>query len=502
MEELLEDFRVYVGRPDVWARNEDGAGAGAGERRTPLPAGPGFQEPAKELALRIGRALVRACPPDWAELKAEFALTVDTEYVEVSVFDGGWATIEPPPAVLGLVRKQREISAELDEGPWWRLTLELDDIGELTVSYDYGQEPFPEGQLFEPWAYRRDMETYPRPGLPVWLAAYITHGDRQRRTPRQAAVAARADRRAKRWPTLSWNDFPDFPQMWARWAVISAAFVAAESEWGPRIRPGLGWFESSRRAGSTLYPLPGGRAVLSGGLWEDPRLDAVYNDGAEAPDLYAGAPDWVTDLVLNPRAATGLLSYCYWWDAGRWYRGESPSAEDLSTTVPGTWTADTTAGIVAGLLTGSGQPTEEQRELASELVSAAQAGVVTRETLVSVFGDEGFDIDGALYQLSLADLVVTVPTRMHEDDAIARVRQYVLALGNTSGYSASELVADRFSIGWRVYVPVPRGEISIGRAIFYIADDGVLVHSSSSVAPSQFIADFEKQFQERQQAKY
>jgi hypothetical protein len=37
-----------------------------------------------------------------------------------------------------------------------------------------------------------------------------------------------------------------------------------------------------------------------------------------------------------------------------------------------------------------------------------------------------------------------------------------------------------------VFVPTEPGEISIGRAIFYIADDGVLEQSSSSVAPSVY----------------
>jgi hypothetical protein len=496
MGEFLEDFRLDIGRPDVWARTEDPG--------IPLSAGAGVEEQAKGLALHTAHALIRACPPDWEFLTAEFALTVDTEVVRVSLFDGRTKRIEPPQSVLALVREQRELSARLGAGPWWRLTIAMNDVGELAVAYDYGNEPFPEDQLLQPETYQADLEVHPRGFLPLWLAAYVGHSDRQKRTPQQAAATARTDRRAKVWPTLSENEFPDFPQMWARWAAISAAFVAARSQWGPRVRPGVGWFESSRRSGSTLYPLPGGRAVLSGGLWEDLRLDAVYNGGAAMPNFYAGAPDWVAEPVLNARAATGLLSFCYWWDAGRWYRGESPSAEEVSTAVPGLWTAETTAVLVAGWLANSERPGEEQRAMAAELVSAAEAGVVTRETVVSVFGNDGrFDIDGALYQLSLAGRVVTVPAQMHEEDAIARVRQYILTyFGNAPDYPVSELVADRFSIGWMVYVPVPRGEMAIGRAIFYIADDGVLVQSSSSVAPRRFVADFEKQFQERQQAKY
>lgn len=54
----------------------------------------------------------------------------------------------------------------------------------------------------------------------------------------------------------------------------------------------------------------------------------AYNGTAEMPRFYAGAPYWVANPVLNPRADGGLLSFCHWWDAGRWYRGESPPASD------------------------------------------------------------------------------------------------------------------------------------------------------------------------------
>jgi hypothetical protein len=78
------------------------------------------------------------------------------------------------------------------------------------------------------------------------------------------------------------------------------------------------------------------------------------------------------------------------------------------------------------------------------------------------------------------------------------VRGYIESRGlDTTGYPLDQLVADRFSCGWMVYVPVPRGEIAIGRAIFYIADDGVLEHSSSSIAPTTFVKEFEQRYHER-----
>lgn len=463
-------------------------------------SGPSGQ--ADQLLRRVALELSTAAPPGWRSLSATFALTVTAERSTVVATGRGLpARIEPSPAVLALLREHREIWAQLDDGPWWRLVLRLTGDGELGVTYDHGEEPFPDDQLFEPEVYREDLEVYPRVYLPVWLAAYVHHGGRQLRSPQQAAAAARADRRAKVWPVLAENEFPDFPAMWARWAVISASFVAARSDWGPRVLPSMGWFESSRRGGCTLYQLPDGRAVLSGGVWNAPVLETAYNSGGELPDLYAGAPDWVANPVLNPRAQTGLLSFCYWWDAGRWYRGESASAEESATAVPGVWTAGTVTGILAGLLGNSQSGVD--RERASTLLAAAESGFVTRETLVAAFGDNSrFDIDGALYQLDLAGLVARVPQPMHEEDAVARVRAYILARNlNGPGYSVSELIGDRFSVGWMVYVPVPRGEIAIGRAIFYVTDDGVFLHSSSSIAPARAIADLEKEFHQRQQSK-
>lgn len=94
------------------------------------------------------------------------------------------------------------------------------------------------------------------------------------------------------------------------------------------------------------------------------------------------------------------------------------------------------------------------------------------------------------------------PPKLPRDEAITRVREYILDCGmDTAGYPLSKLVADRFSCGWLVYVPVPKGEIAIGRALFYIADDGVLEPSSSSVAPRMFVVGFEQRFRERQQVQ-
>lgn len=446
----------------------------------------------------VGRALVAHAPAGWHRAEAVFAMTVSREFGRI-VYSVGEQRVSmaAPESVLAVVREHRTVAARAASGPWWRMLLVHTASGEPKVDYDYGETPFPPGQLFEPDEYRADLAAYPRARVPVWLAAYIGHGDRQRRTPRQAAAQARADRAGRVWARLAENEFPPFPAMWARWATIAAAFVAAGSERGPRMAPWTGMFEGSTRGGSTLYVLPSGRAVLSGGVWNAPALDAVYNGGASMPNFYAGAPDWVTDDVLNPRAVAGLLSFCYWWEAGHWYRGQSPPADECATAVPGMWTPDTTAGIIAGLLPdnrGSGA-----ENAIAELIAAAEAGVVTRRSVVEVFEDDGrFDIDGALHQFSLAGLLAPATEPIPAEEAISRVRDYITGHHlDTTGYPLSQLAAERFSVGWMVHVPVPDGQLAIGRAIFYVGDDGVLEHSSSSIAAPTYIGDFERRFAQR-----
>jgi hypothetical protein len=457
------------------------------------------EEQATQLAHSIARELAAAGPEGWRRLEAIFAITVAGGVTYTLYYDDAdrAARSEPSSDIVELVRMQRELSAQLGDGPWWRMVVQLDVTGQVEVDYDYGDEPFPDDQLLVPDAYLADLQAFPRERVPVWLAAYVGHDNRQWRSPQLAAAQSRIDHEAGITSVRSTDDFPVLPVLWARWATIAAAFVAIGSEWGPRILPALGVFEGSARSGSTLYVLPGGRAVLSGGVWDAAELDAAYNDGEPMPDLYAGAPEWMANQVLNPRAARGMLSFCYWWDGGGWHRGESPTSDKISAAVPGVWSAQTVADVICGVV--SSEPSEQQRAAAANLVAAAEAGVVTRDTLGALFDDPSDDIDSALYQLSLAGLVTTDPVALPEDRAIALVREHILGLGvDTSGYPVEDLVAERLSVGWMVFVPVAPGEIAIGRAIFYIADDGVIEQSSSSIAPSIYTESFEERFHLRQ----
>ncbi|MGW0180427.1 hypothetical protein [Nocardia sp. NPDC003345] len=446
-----------------------------------------------ELADRIVTGLRGIAPTGGQRLTASFAMTVVAESALFVADDGdGPVRCQVPEAIWESVRHHRQLSAALENGPWWRMTVDIDaDAAEVVTDRD--GEPFPGEQLFAPQAYLADLEHYPRSRLPVWLAAYIGRGERQSRSPRAAADAVRADREADVRPTPVTGELPDLAVLWARWAVLAAAFVAAGSERGPRIGPSVAIFESAAHSGSTLTLLPGDRAVLSGGVWDAPILDAAYNGHGPMPRLFAGAPDWVVDPVLNPRVITGMLSFCYWWDQGQWYRGESAPIAECAAAIPAVWTADTVAKVVAGVLEASSPDSAEQ------LVAAAQAAAVTRAAITQVARkNSGLDIDGARFQFVLADLIAGDVAGIHETEALNLVRDHIRGRGeDTTGYPLSTLRADRISVGWMVRSPVPEGEIALDRAVFYVADDGVVERSSSSVPLSTFLTDFERRFRLR-----
>ncbi|MCU1648176.1 MAG: hypothetical protein JWN03_8451 [Nocardia sp.] len=450
-----------------------------------------------ELEAQLVREIVAAGPGGWRS--ADVDLTVTVELCRgrcVYLVGERLLSIDAPETMCEVARRLRVFSPQEHQGPWWGLRLRVDASGERDVVYDYGEQP--PDELLPPEAYLADLREFPRGRLPVWLAAYLGHGDRQLRTPEQAAAEARAYHTARRRPELVENEFPDLPVMWARWASIAAVFTAVRSTRGPRMLPSFAWFESSRRSGSTLYALPGGRAVLSGGVWNAPALDAAYNDGAVLPDYYAGAPDWIANPVLNRRVGVGLLSFCYWWDAGRWHRGESPSAEQCAEAVPGVWTIEAVGGIVAGLI--ENRNGDGLLQAVVSLVRLAQAGGVTREAVREIFGDSGdFDIDGALYQFGLAGLLAMTVEPIVAEEAISRVQEYIRGRGyDTTGYPLELLTADRISCGWMVHVPVRSGQVAAGRAVFYVADDGILEHSTSSIGPTSYASGFAQRYRQRQ----
>ncbi|MBU3062987.1 hypothetical protein KO481_15825 [Nocardia sp. NEAU-G5] len=363
----------------------------------------------RELAFGLARRLAADAPREWTRLDAVFALTT-TESVARVFYTGRDEVVEAVPnqVVMDLAHAQRDSTAGGQDGPWWRLILGLTSDGDVEVDYDYGEEPFPADQLFSPEAYESDLDVYPRERLPVWLAAYIDDDGDQGRDAAQAVFEERLDRAAGVLAEAV-TDLPALDVLWARWVSLAAVFVATGSELGPRIMPSQGWFEGATHSGSTLSLLPGGRAVLSGGVWEAPALDAAYNDGEELPELYRGAPFWVADEVLNPRAGQGMLSFCYWWDGNGWYRGESPSPAEFARAVPGVWTTEVVTDLIVRRL-GADRPGDELLSAATALVVAAEERSVRRELITELLGqDSEFDVDGAYYQFFLAELTEPEP---------------------------------------------------------------------------------------------
>jgi hypothetical protein len=350
----------------------------------------------------IVQRLAHLGAPGWERFSAAFAFTVSAEVAQLRFWSNNRASLVPvPESIAELVRHQRQVAAAMPAGPWWRLLLTVTNQGEVTADYDYGDQPPPDDQLLASEHYDNDLETYPRARIPVWLAGYVAGPAAQGRGPHRAAIAAAADADAGRAATPT-EDIPALPDVWTRWAVVSAAYVGVKSEWGPRIYPGHAWYESDRRSGSTLYLLPGDRAVISGGQWNSALLDAAYNGGHSLPDLYTGAPAWVNDSVLNTRNRNGLLSFCFWWANGAWFRGTTDTLDELGAPVPSIFTPEDT---VQTMVSQTGPGTEDR---CHRLLTAASNRSATHDDVVAIFTNHpDADIDGAVNQLSLAGLLAS-----------------------------------------------------------------------------------------------
>jgi hypothetical protein len=357
---------------------------------------------ASRLLEPIVQQLALLGPPDWERFSAEFALTISAEVARLRFWSGDRSGLVPvPESIAEMVRQQRHVAAQMPAGPWWRLLLTVTNRGEMTVGYDYGDDPFPEDQLLSPEHYQEDLEFYPRPHVPVWLAGYAAGPGVQGRGPQQSSVAAAADAAAGR-TAIATGDIPPLHLVWARWAVLSAAYAGVRSEWGPRIHPGYAWHENDHRSGSTLFVLPGERAVLSGGKWNSVLLEAACNGGEPLPDLYTGAPFWVNDSVLNTRNRNVALTFCFWWENGQWYRGTSDTSGELDAPIPLIWTPERTIQAMAGQ-TGPG--TESRCE--SLLIAATDHNATVNDVAAIFTNKPGADIAAAANQLSLAGLLAT-----------------------------------------------------------------------------------------------
>ncbi|CQD22907.1 hypothetical protein BN970_05457 [Mycolicibacterium conceptionense] len=127
-------------------------------------------EEASRLIDGIVQQLAQLGPEGWDEFSAVFAFTVTSQIAQLRFWAQDRTGLVPvPQSIADLVREQREVSARMSAGPWWRLLLNVTNTGQATVDYDYGDEPFPDDQIVAAEHYRNDLDTYPRSQVPVWL---------------------------------------------------------------------------------------------------------------------------------------------------------------------------------------------------------------------------------------------------------------------------------------------------------------------------------------------
>lgn len=471
---------------------------------------PVTDEEPKALVEGVLRAVVDAAPPGWQSVRAAFSVAGDAQIANiVATTDDSAVEIPATTGSLDAVRTHRRMTIG-PRGPWLRLLFECDSTGALQVAFDYGDVELPAEHLLPSEAYARDLDEFPRAEVPLWLLAYVGNSGRQLRTAAQARKNAVAAGQGH----VSDNEIPSFPAFWARMAVLSAVCRGSDAPVGPRADPAFQLYIGDN-GGCTLCRLPGGRAVLSGGRVDSALLTAAYRRDIAWPDLYRDAPVWVHNLYLDPRVERGLLSFCYWWDGEHWFRSDVPEAaplmhgepawkptDEIARGVPGIWTADGTAKLVSAVLRRIGvESTDLNAYAAIDFVRAAESRIASERYLKQLFPagvPDTFDIAEALAQLDAADVLLPWHPRIDEDTAKDLVVQFCRANDfDTAAYPLDKLVADRRDMGWQVFVPVPEGEIAIGRVVFLVADDGVVEQASTSASPSEIATIFATRFADR-----
>lgn len=222
------------------------------EPNSPAASDSETERRAAELLHGIVTAFAAEAPPGWRRLDIVLALTVagGTGLAYFTDADGDSAPIQPPAAVIELAHEHREVTARLAGRPWLRMMVRRTDSGEQEIEYDYGDDPIPDADRLPPDAYQADLTAFPRARLPIWLAAYVSESHRRLRSPQRAINSSDSGKSSRA------VELPPLADMWARWATISAAFVAVGSPWGPRMLVSGGWFEGSKYGGSPCSCCP------------------------------------------------------------------------------------------------------------------------------------------------------------------------------------------------------------------------------------------------------
>ncbi|OHV04667.1 hypothetical protein BKN37_08845 [Mycobacterium talmoniae] len=455
-------------------------------------------------------SLARVAPAGWTRLHGAFSMAGGEEVAQVvAETPRGDVAVPVESSIIAPIRTHRRVTVG-PQGPWLRLLFDCDNSGTLRVGFDYGDTELPADQLLSSDAYLQDFEQYPRPDAPLWLLAYMGNEGQQLRsaaTARSNTAVGAGDVR------IADDEIPPLPQLWARIAVLAAVCRGGNLQLGPRCDPAF-QFHAGDNGGCALARLPDNRAVLSGGRHDSRLLSAAYKGAIAWPDLYRGAPSWVHNLYLDPRAGQGLLSFCYWWDGDHWYRAELAEAaalkrgdspwrpeEEITPSVPGVWTEDSTADLVAEVLKRLGiELTDRNARSAFRLIRAAEAGIVSDTHLSRMFIDgipQTFDVAEALAQLDAAGALLPPYPPIDQTTALKLVVDYCRSREiSTHGYPLDQLVATRIPGGWQVFVPVPADEVAVDRMVFLVADDRV-VEQASSINPDDLQYTFASRFARR-----
>ncbi|HWD01913.1 MAG TPA: hypothetical protein VG674_05565 [Amycolatopsis sp.] len=143
------------------------------ETPPPLPDDDALAAEASRLLEPIVQQLALLGPGGWEWFTAEFSFTVSAEIALLRFFAGReQRDVFVPEEITAMLRLQRHVAAQMSAGPWWRTVLSVLNTGQMSVTYDYGDAPFPHHQLLPPEHYRNDLRTYRRRTVPEWLQKY------------------------------------------------------------------------------------------------------------------------------------------------------------------------------------------------------------------------------------------------------------------------------------------------------------------------------------------
>lgn len=342
----VDDVALEWGRSDVTGPEQHvSTGATPRSETAPTPA----------LLLRGLLDEIRdSLPRSWSSYLVEIAVA-GAEHLSRSIVEVPGRGLAPLPLnahVPELAAAHRALTAE--PAPWMWLRINETRGGEPVIhTFDGFVGSPPAYLMFSADTYRTDVSTTSSAPQPLWLLAHLHNRGEQLRSATVAAATPPAQ-------TIGAStELPPLDLLWPRFAALAAVFAGLDAPDGPRMNNAFGVFRGTD-GGCSLARLPGGRAVLSGGADHSTLLTAAYLGELPWPDLYRGAPHWVTNLVLDERATVGMISFCYWWSDGHWSRAilsgtEGWSAlDEITPAVPGVWTSATTVELVQSTLAQGG----------------------------------------------------------------------------------------------------------------------------------------------------